>query len=111
MERYAFLCTIDETKLDLFVRLRGAHYGFLIAQQHRILFGGPARAAEGDRPETMIIVAEAASPGDAEAFIADEPYNKNGGFKHVAVRPWSQVLPELEPGSLKRTFEADQALG
>lgn len=111
MPRYAFLCTIDETKLDLFRKLRGEHYGFLIAQQQHIVFGGPARVAEGGPPETMIIVAEAASLADAEAFIANEPYNKHGGFKHVAVRPWSQVMPELEPGSLVRTYEAEQASG
>ena len=110
MPRYAFLCTIDETKLDLFGKLRGEHYGFLITQQQHIVFGGPARIAEGGRPETMIIVAEVASLADAEAFIANEPYNKNGGFKHVAVRPWSQVLPELEPGSLDRAHEAEHAI-
>ena len=111
MSRYAFLCTIDETKLDLFGRLRGEHFAFLLAQRDRIVFGGPARVTEGGRPETMIIVAEAASLAEAEAFIADEPYNRNGGFERVAVRPWSQVLPELEPGSLMRTYQAERASG
>ena len=109
MGLYACLCSIDESKLDLFGRLRADHYGFLIAQRKRILFGGPARVAEGGRPETMIIIVEANDLADAEAWIADEPYNAHGGFKVVAVRPWSQVIPEAEPGLLLRIRDEEQA--
>jgi uncharacterized protein YciI len=109
MGLYACLCTIDENKLDLFGRMRADHYGFLVAQQKRIHFGGPARVAEGGRPETMIIIVEANDQADAEAWIAHEPYNANGGFKAVAVRPWSQVIPETEPGLLERTRDEEQA--
>jgi len=65
--------------------------------------GGPARVAEGGRPETMIIVAEADSQAAAEAWIGREPYNSNGGFTSVVARPWSHVIPELDPGALERT--------
>jgi uncharacterized protein YciI len=105
MSLYACLCTIDEGKLDLFSRLRADHYGFLIAHQRRIRFGGPARVAEGGRPETMIIIVEANDQADAEAWIAGEPYNAHGGFKVVTVRPWSQVIPEPEPGLLVRIHD------
>ena len=57
----------------------------------------------------MIIVAEAASLADAERWIASEPYNAHGGFNGVVVRPWSQVLPEPEPGALAATLEAERA--
>ena len=108
MGLYACLCTIDETKLDLFTRLRANHYAFLVAEQQHILFGGPARVAEGGRPETMIIIVEARDQADAEAWIAREPYNAQGGFSSVAVRPWSQVIPEVEPGLLERTRNEEQ---
>ncbi len=108
MPRYAVLCTIDEAKLALFAQLRADHYAYLLEEQHRILFGGPARVAEGGRPETMIIIVEASSTDDANAFIAAEPYNRRGGFSAVTVRPWSQVLPELEPGSLQRTYDSER---
>ena len=107
MGLYACLCTIDAEKLDLFGALRGEHYAFLIAQQHRIRFGGPARVAEGGRPETMIIIVEASDQADAESWIASEPYNVHAGFSTVLVRPWSQVLPETEPGLLARTSEEE----
>lgn len=98
--RYALLCTIDPDKLDLFGTLRADHYDYLIKERGRIAFGGPARANEGGRPEMMIIIVEVASLAEAEAFIANEPYNHAGGFSKVIVRPWSQVIPEAEPGAL-----------
>jgi len=104
---YAVLCMIDQTKLDLFAGLRAEHYAFLIAQQHRILLGGPARKSEGGPPQVMIIIVEATGLNDAEAFIAAEPYNRNGGFSEVSVRPWSQVLPEVTSGDLARTYDAE----
>lgn len=109
MGLYACLCTIDATKLDLFSTLRADHYEFLVAQQHRIRFGGPTRADEGGRPETMIIIVEAASLESAEAWIAAEPYNANGGFSRVVVRAWSQVIPETEPGALRRILADERA--
>jgi uncharacterized protein YciI len=109
MGRYACLCTIDEAKLDLLSKLRADHYAFLVAEQHRIHFGGPARITEGGRPETMIMIVEAANLADAEAWIAGEPYTAQGGFKVVAVRPWSQVIPETEPGLLLRTRDEERA--
>ena len=109
MPLFAFLCTIDEAKLELFGRLRADHYAFLLAERHRIRFGGPARVEEGGRPEMMIIVAEAADRAEAERWIAGEPYNSHGGFSEVRVRPWSQVLPEPEPGTLQATLNAERA--
>ena len=109
MDLFACLCTIDEDKLELFGKLRAEHYGFLIAQRDRILFGGPARIAVGGRPETMIIIVKAADQAEAEAWIASEPYNSHGGFKAVAVRPWSQVIPESEPGALGRVLAEERA--
>ncbi len=107
MSLFAILCTIDQDRLDLFGTHRDDHYGFLIAHQHRILFGGPARSMEGGTPETMIIVVQAADQRDAETFIAAEPYNRAGGFGSVVVRPWSQVLPEVEAGALARVHLAE----
>ncbi len=105
---YALLCSIDPSKLELFGRLRGDHYAFLIENQDRVLFGGPARVAEGGRPETMIIILRTDSINEAQAFIAAEPYNQAGGFSSLSIRPWSQVLP-AEPGALQRTLMEERA--
>eukprot|EP01035_Chromulina_nebulosa_P064986 gene64986-biopygen47581 len=111
MALFACLCTIDEARLDIFGCLRADHYDFLVLQQQRIRFGGPARVADGGRPETMIIIVDAADLADAEAWIASEPYNAHGGFSQVVVRPWSQVIPETEPGILARTRDAEAEIG
>ncbi len=109
MSRYLVECTIDPDKLDLLSTLRAAHYEFLIAHRGDIVFGGPARADPDGAPQTMVIVVEAASAEAAQAFIAAEPYNCNGGFADVTVRLWNQVLPEPTPGSLQRTLDAERA--
>ena len=106
MSRYLVECSVDPGKLDLLGRLRAEHYAFLLENRRDIVFGGPARGVEGT-PETMVIVVEATSLDEAQAFIAREPYNRSGGFAAVQVRPWSQVLPEVEPDGLRRTYEAE----
>ena len=88
---------------------RAEHYEFLIAHQDDIAFGGPARADRDGPPQTMVMVVRAASATAAQAFIDAEPYNRSGGFTSVRIRPWSQVLPEPTPGSLRRTLDAERA--
>jgi uncharacterized protein YciI len=109
VNRYLVECLIDPGELDLLGRTRAEHYAFLLENRHRIVFGGPARGVEDGPPETMVIVVEAASLDEAQAFIAGEPYNRGGGFDAVRVRPWSQVLPEIEPDGLRRTYQAELA--
>ena len=109
MALYAFLCSIDPAKLELFGRLRAEHYAFLLAQRDRIRFGGPTRADARGVPETMIIIAQATDQADAEAWISGEPYNAHGGFAQVTVRLWNQVLPEPQRGALQATLDAERA--
>ena len=57
----------------------------------------------------MIIILDVPSMADAERFIANEPYSSHGGFSEVVVRPWSQVIPEVEPGTLEHTYHEEMA--
>lgn len=107
MQAFLILCEVDPIRLELFGRLRAEHYAFLLQEQHRIVFGGPARSAIDGPPETMLIVVTAPALDDAETFITREPYNAHGGFRKVTVRPWSQVLPETETGALARTLATE----
>lgn len=108
MHAFLILCEVDPMRLELFGRLRAEHYAFLLEEEHRIVFGGPARSEIDGMPETMLIVVTAPALDDAEAFIMREPYNAHGGFRKVTVRPWSQVLPEGETGVLKRTLATER---
>jgi len=111
MSHFAILATIDQGQIEALKRIRPEHYRYLLANQSMLVFGGPTRTPEIQIPETMIIIVNAPDIAAAEAFIAAEPYNRNGCFSHVAVRTWSQVMPEAEPGALARTVEELERAG
>ena len=109
MARFLIECQIDSTKLTMLAAHRADHYEFLLARRGDIIFGGPARTSLEGPPETMVMVIEVADLEAAQDFIEAEPYNRSGGFTVVTIRPWSQVLPEMSPGSLERSFDAERA--
>lgn len=109
MARFLIECQIDSTKLAVLASQRADHYEFLLARRGDIIFGGPARTSPEGPPETMVIVVDVADLESAQNFIEAEPYNRSGGFTVVTIRPWSQVLPEMSPGSLERSFDAERA--
>lgn len=102
-------CRIAAGALPHLVALRLVHLEYIAAYRDRILFGGPIRDAEG-RPEAMVIVLRDTDAAQAQAFIAAEPYNASGKvFAEVTIRPWSQVLPEAEPGALAAAIADERA--
>ena len=103
MSRFAIFAQVDQSRMDALQRIRPEHYRYLLAHQGQIVFGGPTRTPGTGAAETMVIVVEAGDEAEARAFIENEPYNRNGCFRQVDVRAWSQVLPESEPGALART--------
>ncbi|MDT7043416.1 YciI family protein [Candidatus Nitronereus thalassa] len=73
---------------------RPAHLERLKALQEKgqLICAGPF----SDQAGSLIII-EAESLDEAEAFSQGDPYVKEGIFKRVEVHPFTQVLPE-EPG-------------
>lgn len=58
----------------------------------------------------MILFTHFTDKKQAEDFIRQEPYTASGQvFDSVDVRPWSQVLPESEVGSLEKEIELERA--
>lgn len=103
----ALLCRVDATRESDRKRLRAQHLAYIAAHKDQILFGGPTLNAIG-APEMMILVIEASSMEEAEAFIQAEPYTAHGVFDHVDVRTWVKVLPEEHPGALNDALAAEQ---
>lgn len=56
-----------------------------------VLHGGPTLAADGGMDGTLLIVA-AASEGAVRAFVAADPYVRNGLFASLQVRRWAWAL-------------------
>jgi len=56
--------------------------------QHRVVLAGPLTDGSGS-----LIVIDADSQADAEAFVRDDPYTVHGVFARVEVHPFMQVFP------------------
>lgn len=72
-------------------RLRPAHREYLrCPQPHgvRVCLGGPTLDSEGQRMNGTLLVVQAASRTEVEAFLQDDPYIRNDLFAHLEVRPW-----------------------
>ena len=70
---------------------RPAHLERLKALNHqgRLIYAGPFT----DKAGSLIII-EANSVDEAEAFAQEDPYVKEGIFERIEVHPFKQVLPE-----------------
>ena len=101
-------CTIRRDAGPHLRALRLRHLEYIVSHRDDILFGGPARAADGS-PEAMVIVVRTDDARAAEAFIAAEPYNASGiVFASVTVRRWSQVIPETAAGALAKAIAEER---
>jgi uncharacterized protein len=79
---------------------RPAHLARLEALKSagRLVLAGPCPAIDSPDPgpagfSGSLIVAEFASLEDAEAWMADDPYVRQGVFARTAVKPFKRVLP------------------
>ncbi|MEB6589350.1 MULTISPECIES: YciI family protein [Pseudomonas] len=81
-------------------RVRAAHRQYLRnPSPHFVVvrLGGPTLECAGGKMNGTLLVVEANSVEDVQAFLADDPYMQAGIFDQVVVRPWSWGLgnPEL----------------
>ncbi|ABR82085.1 MULTISPECIES: YciI family protein [Pseudomonas aeruginosa group] len=103
MNRYFAVFATDHPRLDaLRRRVRPAHRAHLRnPSPHRVVvrLGGPTLDDCDGRMNGTLLVIEAASLDEVEAFLADDPYVRAGLFERVEIRPWSWSLgaPEALP--------------
>ena len=64
------------------------HVAHLLALGERFVIGGPFLDAN-DQPIGSLVVIEADSQADAEAFAAADPFVLNGVYGTVTVRRWA----------------------
>lgn len=63
----------------------------------RVVIGGPTLSDDQQMNGTLLVV-EADSLKDVEAFVCDDPYTKIGLFESLTIRPWVWGLgaPEMK---------------
>lgn len=97
---FAVFATDHPDSLALRQRLRPSHQAHLRAPEtHRVVvrFGGPTLDEAGAAMNGTLLVIEAGSLQEVEAFIQDDPYVQAGLFASIQIRPWHWSLgnPEL----------------
>ena len=91
---YAILCFDRPDSASLRDAHRAAHQEFLKANTGRIVFGGPLKSSPEGASTGALIVVSCATRKEAEAFIGDDPFYRNGVYESVAVRAFKQVFPQ-----------------
>ena len=97
---FAVFATDHPDSLALRQRLRPSHQAHLrTTDTHRVVvrLGGPTLDDSGLAMNGTLLVIEAGSLGEVEAFVQDDPYVRAGLFASIQIRPWHWSLgnPEL----------------
>ena len=96
---FAVFATDHPGSLALRQRLRPSHQAHLRAtDRHRVIvrLGGPTLDDAGAAMNGTLLVIEAGSLPEVEAFIRDDPYVQDGLFASIQIRPWHWSLGNLE---------------
>jgi uncharacterized protein len=88
-------------RLDDRKRLRETHRARLRQHDHpvAVCIGGPLLGDDGQMVGTMLVI-EAATRSDVEAYLADDPYVAEGLFMAVSIQGflWGLGQPEVIDG-------------
>lgn len=86
--------------LEARMSARPAHLARLEAlrDEGRLVIAGPMPAIDAADPGPAgffgsLVIAEFASLAEAERWLADDPYVKQGVFSRISVKPYKKVLP------------------
>ena len=107
---FTFICFDQPGKALLRQEIRAEHIEYMIAVKNRTVFGGPLQDDSGEVTVGSIFAIDFADRAAADAFIAEEPYTKNGVFSPPQIYPWKQMVPELKEGSLQKELERQKAM-
>lgn len=106
--KHVILCKLRANSDGPRTSLRQKHLEYIALHKDSIVAGGPA-LTEANAPWMMILFTQFTERKAAEDFIHSEPYTASGQvFESVEVRPWSQVLPEPEQGTLAAEIQKER---
>lgn len=78
-------CIDNENTKETRDRFLAVHREYLDANANKIFFSGPLQSDDASFNNGSIFVLNVASRSDAEAFVQNEPFYKNGVFADVRV--------------------------
>jgi len=97
---YAIMGVDAENSLDKRMGMRPEHLDRLeiLKNQGRLILAGPHPAVDTDYPGDAgftgsLIVAEFPTLEEATKWADDDPYNREGIFQSISVKPFKKVLP------------------
>lgn len=97
---YAILAEDAPGTLERRMEVRPRHLARLeqLKAEGRLLLAGPHPAIDSENPgpagfSGSLVVAEFASLAEAQAWAAADPYQEQGVYARVTVKPFKKVLP------------------
>lgn len=84
-------------RLELRMQTRPDHIAYLQSKADMIMAGGATLQEDNETMCGSLLIVEADSLEAAQAFAADDPFNKAGVFESVTVRPWRWGLGRAKP--------------
>jgi hypothetical protein len=90
---FTILCTDKPNHEHLRIGTRQAHLDYLGGFKDRVVMAGPLQTDDGTRMTGSLLIMDFADRKLAEAFAANDPYNKAGLFENVVIRRWKKVIP------------------
>jgi len=68
--------------------LRQAHRDYLDAHADKVIARGPLKSDDGETVTGSALLLDVADRAEAEALLADEPFNKAGVYESLTVERW-----------------------
>ncbi len=93
---YLVLCRDRPGAEDLRKQTREAHLDYVGASGDRVKIGGPMLSDDGATMIGSLLVIEAESLSDAQAWSALDPYARADLFEKVEIRPWKWLIGNPE---------------
>ncbi|CRM54957.1 YciI family protein [Pseudomonas salomonii] len=89
---YLLFATDKPDVLSLREQLRASHRAYLndpAPHAVRVILGGPTLTQDSRQMNGTLLVIQAQTLEEVDAFLAEDPYMKSGVFASFEVRPWN----------------------
>jgi uncharacterized protein len=94
---FCVICMDKPNSLPLRQATRPAHIEYVSQSPNTVKLGGPLMDEDGTSMIGTMLIIEAENRADAEAFVANDPYNLAGLFHNAEVHPWNHLIGSLPP--------------